>query len=122
MQQLKAGVVELKADIERLKADVVELTHEDTKQTTKAMLGHTIVVAFTEDVANEMRYIAEETAICAQTLVHLSTDICGPCSPWHPSQVADNISKDGNHIVTLSSRLVQLFSHECLEDLSSRGV
>ena len=52
MQQLKADVVELKAEIERLKAEVVELNHEDTKQTTKARHGHTIVLAFTEDEAN----------------------------------------------------------------------
>ena len=41
----------MKAEIERLKAEVVELKHEDTKQTTEARLGHTIVVAFTEDEA-----------------------------------------------------------------------
>ena len=60
MQQLKADVVELKAEIERLNAEVAELDHEDTKQTTKAMPGHTIVVAFTEDEATGMRHIAEE--------------------------------------------------------------
>ena len=51
VQQLKAEVVELKAEVERLKAEVVELKDEDTKQTTKARPGPTIVVAFTEDEA-----------------------------------------------------------------------
>ena len=58
VQQLKAEVVELKAEIERLTAEVVEPKDEDTKQTTKARLAHTIVVAFTEDEAKEMRDIA----------------------------------------------------------------
>ena len=61
IQQLKAEVVELKAEIQRLKAVVVELNYEDTKQTTKARPGPTIVVAFTEDEAIEMLDIAEET-------------------------------------------------------------
>ena len=81
VQQLKADVVELKAEIERLRAEVVELKHEDTKQTTMARPGHTIVVAFTEDEAKEMRRIAEETGRCGKSGVHLSNDICGPCNP-----------------------------------------
>ena len=81
MQQLKADVVELKAELERLEAEVVELKHEDTKQTPKAMPGHTIVVAFTEDEAKEMRPIAEDTGMCGKSLVHLSNDICSPCNP-----------------------------------------
>ncbi|MDA8584320.1 septum formation initiator family protein, partial [bacterium] len=48
IQQLKAEVVELKAEVERLKAEVVELKDEGTKQTTKAIIGPTIVVTFTE--------------------------------------------------------------------------
>ena len=51
VQQLKAEVVELKAEVERLNAEAVELKDEDTKQTTKARPGPTIVVAFTEDEA-----------------------------------------------------------------------
>ena len=43
IQQLKAEVVELKAEVERLKVEVVELKDEDTKQTTKARPGPTIV-------------------------------------------------------------------------------
>ena len=105
MQQLKAEVVELMAEIERLNAEVVELKHEDTNHTTRARPGHTIVVAFTEDEANEMRHIAEEMVSCGQTWVHVSVDRCGPCSPWHLSQVAEEISANGNHIVILSSRL-----------------
>ena len=123
MLQLKADVVELKAEIERLNADAVELKHEDTKQTTKARHGHTIVVASTEDEAKEMRHIAEGAGRCGQSLVHLSNDIFGPCNPLPPTKIADNIREDGNHIVTLSSRLLQLFSHKgLLEFLSSRGV
>ena len=64
MQQLKAEVVELTAEIERLMAVVVDKNHEDTKQTTKARPGHTIVVASTEDEAKEMRHIAEDTVSC----------------------------------------------------------
>ena len=81
VQQLKAEVVELKAEVERLKAEVVELKDEDTKQTTKARIGPTIVVVFTEDEAKEMRDIAEETGRCGQSFVQLSNDICGPCNP-----------------------------------------
>ncbi|MDA8584031.1 septum formation initiator family protein [bacterium] len=51
IQQLKADVVELKAEVQRLKAEVVKLKDEDTKQTTTARPGPTIVVAFTEDEA-----------------------------------------------------------------------
>ena len=75
IQQLQAEVVDLKAEVERLKAAVVVMTYEDTKQTTKARPGPTIVVAFTEDEAKEMRDIAEETGWCGQSLVHLSIDL-----------------------------------------------
>ena len=57
--QLKAEIVELKAEVERLNAEVVELKDEDTKQTTKARLGPTIVAASTEHEAKVMRNIAE---------------------------------------------------------------
>ena len=117
---LKAEVVELKAEVERLKAEVVELKDEDTKQTTKAMPGPTIVVAFTEDEAKEMRDIAEETGRCGQSLVHLSVDICGPCNPWSPTSIADDMERDGNRIVTLSSRLLQLLRQQ--SSASSRDV
>ena len=123
VQQLKAEVVELKAEIERLTAEVVEPKDEDTKQTTKARLGHTIVVAFTEDEAKEMRDIAEETRRRGESLVHLSDDIWGPCNPWPPTKIAEDMSEDGNQIVALSSRLLQLCNHKgLLELLSSRGV
>ena len=123
VQQLKAEVVELKAEVERLKAEVVELKDEDTKQTTTARPGPTIVVAFTEDEAKEMRDIAEETRRRGESLVHLSDDIWGPCNPWPPTKIAEDMSQDGNQIVTLSSRLLQLCSHKgLLELLSSRGV
>ena len=102
VQQLQAEVVELKAEGERLKAEVVELKDEDTKQTTKARPGHTIVVAFTEDEANEMRNIAEGVVNCGQTCLHVSVDICGPCSPWHPSQIAEENNANGNHVVIIS--------------------
>ena len=64
VRQLKAEVVELNADIERLKAEAVKLKHDDTNPATKAMPGHTIVVAFTEHEANEMRHIAEKMGSC----------------------------------------------------------
>ena len=120
VQQLKAEVVELKAEVERLKAEVVELKDEDTKQTTKARLGPTIVVAFTEDGAKEMRDIAEETGWCGQSLVHLSIDICGPCNPCSPTSIADDMERDGNRIVTLSSGLLQLLRQQA--SASSREV
>ena len=44
-------VDDLKLEVQQLKAEVVELKDEDTKQTTKARPGATIVVAFTEDEA-----------------------------------------------------------------------
>ena len=59
--ELKAEVVQLKAEVEWLKAAFVELKYADTKQTTDARPGHTIVVALTEEEAEEMRYIAKET-------------------------------------------------------------
>ena len=121
VQQLKAEVVELKAEVERLKAEVVELKDEDTKQTTKARLGPTIVVAFTEDEAKEMRDIAEWTRESAQEILHNSVDMCGPCSD--PGFFAHLIENASNNIVTLSSRLLQLWNHKgLLELLSSRGV
>ena len=109
---LKAEVGEVKAEIERLKAEVVELKDEDTKQTTKARPGPTIVVPFTEDEAKEMRDIAEETGRCGQSLVDLSADMCGPCCPWHPEHIADSVQVDGNRIVTLASRLLELLPEQ----------
>ena len=120
VQQLKAEVVELKAEVERLKAEVVELQDEDTKQTTKARHGPTIVVARTEDEAKEMRDIAEETGRCGQSLAHLPVDICGPCNAWSPTSIADDMKRDGNRIVTLSSRLLQLLREQ--SSASSREV
>ena len=120
VRQLKAEVVELKAAIERLTAEVVEPKDEDTKQTKKARPGHTIVVAFTEDEAKEMRDIAEETGRCGQSLVHLSVDICGPCNPWSPTSIADDMERDGNRIVTLSSRLLPILRQR--SSASSREV
>ena len=121
VRQLKAEVVELKAAIERLTAEVVEPKDEDTKQTKKARPGHTIVVAFTEDEAKEMRDIAEWTRELAQQMLYNKTDMCGPCSPQE--FLADMMEDDGNAIVTLSSRLLQLWNHKgLLELLSSRGV
>ena len=101
-------VQQLKAEVERLKAEVVELKDEDTKQTTKARLGPTIVVAFTEDEAKEMRNNAERTRELADSLLGLSSDMCGPCAPWSVEQIADQMQHDGNQIVTLSSRLLEL--------------
>ena len=118
--QLKAEVVQLKAEVEWLKAAFVELKCADTKQTTDARPGPTIVVAFTEDEAKEMRDIAEETGRCGQSLVHLSIDICGPCNPWSPTSIADDMERDGNRIVTLSSRLLQLLREQ--SSASSREV
>ena len=48
-----------------------------------------------------MRDIAEETGRCGQSLGHLSVDICGPCNPWSPTSIADDMERDGNRIVTL---------------------
>ena len=106
VRQLKAEVVELKAEIERLTAEVVEPKDEDTKQTTKARPGHTIVVAFTEDEAKEMRNNAERTRELAQQILHKTTDMDSPCS--NPGFLADLMENDSNNIVTLSSRLLQL--------------
>ena len=123
VRQLRAEVVELKAAIERLTADVVEPKDEDTKQTKKARPGHTIAVAFTEDEATEMRDNAERTRELAESLLNLSSDMCGPCAPWSVEQIADQMQHDGNQIVTLSSRLLELFSRKgLLEHLSSLGV
>ena len=122
IQQLKADVVELKAEVQRLKAEVVELKDEDTKQTTKARPGPTIVVAFTEYEAIEMLDIAEETRRCGESLVGLSVDICGPCNAWSPTIIADfdGMERDSNRIVTLSSRLLQLLREQ--SSASSREV
>ena len=93
-----------------LKADDVENNHEDTKRN----------VAFTEDEAKEMRDIAERTKELAQEWVYFSTDICGPCCPWSATQIADYMEKDGEDIVTLSSRLLQLLRQQA--SASSREV
>ena len=121
IQQLSAEVVKLKAENEMLKA-AVALTYADAKQTMKARLGPTIVVGLTitEDEAKEMHAIAEETGRCGQSLVDLSVDICGPCCPWSPKSIADNMEEDGNRIVTLSSRLLELLREQ--SSASSRDV
>ena len=56
-----------------------------------------------------MRDIAEETGRCGQSLVDLSVDIGGPCNPWSLTSIADSMEKDGNRLVTLASRLLQLW-------------
>ena len=95
-----------------MKAAFVELKCADTKQTTDARPGPTIVVAFTEDEAKEMRDIAEETGRCGQSLVDLSVDIYGPCNPWSPKGIADSMEKDGNRLATLASRLLELLPEQ----------
>ena len=108
--QLKAEVVQLKAEVEWLKAAFVELKCADTKQTTDARPGPTIVVAFTEDEAKEMRDIAERTRESAQQMLYNKDDMCGPCSPQR--FLADLMEDDGNTIVTLSSRLLELLREQ----------
>ena len=120
IQQLSAEVVKLKAEVEWLKAAFVELKYADTKQTTNARPGPTIVVALTEEEAEEMRCIAKETGRRGESLVHLSVDMCGPCCPWHPEHIADSVKVDGNRIVTLSSRLLELLREQ--SSASSRDV
>ena len=67
-----------------------------------------------------MRDIAERTKELVQEWVYLSTDICGPCSPWSATQIADYMEKDGEEIVTLSSMLLQLLPQQ--SSASSREV
>ena len=67
-----------------------------------------------------MRYIAKETGRRGESLVHLSVDMCGPCCPWHPEHIADSVEVDGNRIVTLSSRLLELLREQ--SSASSRDV
>ena len=121
VRQLKAEVVELKAAIERLTAEVVEPKDEDTKQTTKARPGHTIVVAFTEDEAKEMRDIAEETGRCGESLVHYSVDVCSPCVTVPAMlDIAVDMEQEGGQLISLSSRLHQLLRQR--SSASSREV
>ncbi|MDA8584319.1 hypothetical protein N9L68_08780 [bacterium] len=63
--------------------------------------------------------IAEGTGRCGQSSVHISREICCPCHPWYPTSIADDMERDGNRIVTLSSRLLQLFEQS---SASSREV
>ena len=67
-----------------------------------------------------MRHIATETVRRGESLVHLSADICGPCCPFHPEHIADSVKVDGNRIVTLSSRLLELLREQ--SSASSREV
>ena len=130
--QLKAEVVQLKAEVAWLKAAFVELKCADTKQTTDARLARaglqqkaelqkpahrnqssppqTIVVAFTEDEAKEIRDIAEGMRELAQQMLYNKTDMCSPCSPQ--GFLADLMEDDGNKIVTLSSRLLELLREQ----------
>ena len=78
----------------------------------------TIVVAFTEDEAKEIRDIAERTRELAQQMLYNKTDMCSPCSPQ--GFLADLMEDDGNKIVTLSSRLLQLLRQQ--SSASSREV
>ena len=108
--ELKAEVVQLKAEVEWLKAAFMELKYAGTKQTTDARPGATIVVAFTEDEAKEIRDIAEGTRELAQQMLYNKTDMCSPCSPQ--GFLADLMENDGNTIVTLSSRLLELLREQ----------
>ena len=108
--QLKAEVVQLKAEVAWLKAAFVELKCADTKQTTDARPGATMVVAFTEDEAKEIRDIAEGMRELAQQMLYNKTDMCSPCSPQ--GFLADLMEDDGNTIVTLSSRLLELLREQ----------
>ena len=110
--ELKAEVVQVKAEVEWLKAAFMELKYAGTKQTTDARPGPTIVVALTDEEAEEMRYIAKETGRRGESLVHLASDIDGICSPLHPQHIADRVEVAGNTIVTLSSRLLELLREQ----------
>ena len=98
----------MKAEVEWLKAAFMELKYAGTKQTTDARPGPTIVVALTEEEAEEMRYIAKETGRRGESLMHFASDITSPCNPWSHDHIADSMEKDGSRLVTLSSRLLQL--------------
>ena len=110
--ELKAEVVQVKAEVEWLKAAFMELKYAGTKQTTDARPGPTIVVALTDEEAEEMRYIAKETGRRGESLVHLASDIGGICCPLHPEHIADSVEVAGNTIVTLSSRLLELLREQ----------
>ena len=110
--ELKAEVVQVKAEVEWLKAAFMELKYAGTKQTTDARPGATIVVALTDEEAEEMRYIAKETGRRGESLVHLASDIGGICCPLHPQHIADSVEVAGNTIVTLSSRLLELLREQ----------
>ena len=57
-----------------------------------------------------MRDIAERTRESAQQMLYNKDDMCGPCSPQR--FLADLMEDDGNTIVTLSSRLLELLREQ----------
>ena len=57
-----------------------------------------------------MRDIAERTRELAQQMLYNKTDMCSPCSPQ--GFLADLMEDDGNTIVTLSSRLLELLREQ----------
>ena len=69
-----------------------------------------MVVAFTEDEAKAIRDIAAGMRELAQQMLYNKTDMCGPCSPQ--GFLADLMEDDGNTIVTLSSRLLELLREQ----------